>query len=565
MANTLVPEYLGIDYNTILADLKEQLQESTIFRDYDYQGSNIALLMELVAYIGELNTFMINRIARNVFDESADIYETVSPLARQKGYEPKGNVSGKATITVTISGSSIHGGDVLYIPAWHEIETDVSDDDGNTVYYSTTTSTSTTAAIDSYHSFDVDMMQGRVISLTDYKGKDLVSNELYLPFYDYSYDDDLDDSLVSIELSVNDEVWERISDFYDELSPLTEEDNVYMFVIDKYQRPKIVFSSTRNVPTTNDEISIKLLKSLGADGGAGANKITGKDNYFVKNLTTDAWINQNQITVTNAVASTNQADPETLSEIKENSKQILHTQYRNVTKADYVAYLEARSDVDAANSWGEQDVAPSGDVNLYNKVYLSVLPATWSTATISSSAADWILGSNTHEIIVPLAYSTTWTDTIKEYLEPRKILCTYEEFELPELTYFSFDIGIKIKRLYNFVDVYTDVKNKLIHYFRADNMDFHGTINFLDIIEYILDTTETSDSDDFPYIKGISSLVIRDIDCNRTIYEINTSDNWPQYTTSVTGSWDNQLRPIQVGHNQFPILAYDNLTFVEES
>jgi hypothetical protein len=111
----------------------------------------------------------------------------------------------------------------------------------------------------------------------------------------------------------------------------------------------------------------------------------------------------------------------------------------------------------------------------------------------------------------PLAYNTTWTDQILEYIEPYKMLSIWEEFILPELVYFKLDIGLTVKRTYNFTTIQQTVKNKLIWYFSAVNREFGDEIDFREITKYVLDSNNVSPDDDFAAVRGINSLVIRDI------------------------------------------------------
>ncbi|MBU0847677.1 hypothetical protein KKH23_10865, partial [Patescibacteria group bacterium] len=72
--------------------------------------------------------------------------------------------------------------------------------------------------------------------------------------------------------------------------------------------------------------------------------------------------------------------------------------------------------------------------------------------------------------------------------------------------------------------------------------------------------------DEFDYIKGIRNLIIRDIDCNLTIYEPNTIGNYPQYiTASYDADVENILRPIRLGLDQFPVLASSTVSIVQET
>ena len=85
-------------------------------------------------------------------------------------------------------------------------------------------------------------------------------------------------------------------------------------------------------------------------------------------------------------------------------------------------------------------------------------------------------------------------------------------------------------------------------------------------MEYLLDTTIISPSNDFDYIKGIRNLVLRDIDVNKEIHEINIVGNYPQYTTtSYHSDSENRLRPIRLGFSQFPILHTETVSVVEET
>jgi len=570
--NTLVPEYLDIDYNSLISAIKDELQNSDVFRDYNYEGSNIAVLIELVSYIGELNTYFLNKIAKNVFMETVDIYENANRLARHEGYEPKGYISSKTTLTLSISATDSSGNlnyvnnDILYIPSWHRISS--TKKYGTEIINFCTTSTRTVTASGSLTTISVPVVQGDLVTLS-YTGNDLVDNELTLPTYNYAHDDDVDDAIQSMELTVNGTPWSRISDFYDEIGALTDVDTVFMMQYDKYERTKIVFSSSRSVPSDSDEIDIYLLKSLGANGNVAANTISNPDEQFVKNITNtsvgpleDGWIGTTSLSLTNSAASIGGALPEDIDEVRENATAIHNAQYRNVTSSDYKSHLEARSDVECAHVWGEQEIAPSGNILEYNKVHIAVVPpndpTSWATGTINTSAGSWTPSGGTVSAAttVPLNYLSTYTDTIEEYLEPRKMLNAYEVFELPELVYFTFAFSLRLYRLYTLAAVSTDLKNKLIYYFRPANMDFNKTINFMDLTEYLLDTTIISPTDSFTSIKGIRNLVLHDIDCSKKIYETNVIGNYPQYiSTSYSSDVENKLRSIELGNNQFPILS----------
>ena len=77
----LTPSYLDLDFATLKQKFIDELSQSDLFKDYDFEGSNTSLLIEFVAYMAELNTYYLNKIAKNVYDETSDLYENVHRVA----------------------------------------------------------------------------------------------------------------------------------------------------------------------------------------------------------------------------------------------------------------------------------------------------------------------------------------------------------------------------------------------------------------------------------------------------------------------------------------------------
>jgi hypothetical protein len=567
-----IPEYLSIDYTSLIEKFKTELRNSDVFKDYDFEGSNISILMELNAYVSELNSFFINKIAKNNFLETADVYEAANRLARQQGYEAKGTRSARCTVQVGVSGTQ--AGDVLRVLPWRQLNSGRTDDDGNEILFATTAAVQVTAS-GGWEYIDVPIRQGEILTLTGYTGDDLIDNELILPT-EYGYDDDLSDDYPSIRVTVNDIQWTRLSDFYlDVITP--NSDNVYMFIYDRYRRNKVVFNSGRNVPSITDTITITALDSKGTDGSIGADdsetwQIESDELVELTRGITTSYVDNDSITISLSAASIGAAAAETIDEIRFNSQSALRAQFRNVNANAYNSFLSARSDVIKANGYGEQDLVPSGagDPQEYNIVHISVIPEVYGNSTIQTSAGtlttDW---GSTSSILVPTQYSSSWETELLLYLRPRKMICAYEVMEVPDLVYFTFEIGIRKKRIYDFTDIQQDVLAKLIYYFREENQAFNSEIDFNDIQEYLIDTTEVSPSNNFENIKGIRNLNIRDINLSKTIYEYNANPDdsslYPRWTIAPWTNRDNMLRPIQLGLNQFPYLSSDTVRIVEET
>ena len=560
------PEYISIDYLSLIEKFKTELQKSDIFKDYDFEGANISILMELNAYVSELNTFFINKVAKNNFLETADVYEAANRLARQLGYEPKGTRSARGTLQVSVSGTQ--AGDVLRVLPWKQLNSGRQDLEGNEVLFATTASVQVTAT-GSNTIISVPVRQGEIVNITGYTGDDLIDNELILPT-EYAYDDDLTDALPSIRITVNNTEWTRLSDFYLDVLP-DNSDNVYMFIYDRYRRGKVVFNEARNVPSVDDDIGVRVLDSLGTNGSIGADideewTIESDELIEITRGVTTSYVVNEAISMSLSAATIGSSSPETIDEIRFNSASALRSQFRDVNAVAYNSYLSARSDIVKANAYGEQDLVPSGagDPQNYNVVHISVIPEVYGANTLQTSAGsittDW---GETETVIVPTRYAAAWETELLAYLQPRKMISTYEIMEVPDLVYFSFEIGVRKKRIYEFVDIARDVLNKLIYYFRPENQAFYSEMDFNDIVEYLMDTSNVSPDDNFEYIKGIRNLNIRDINSNKTIYTYD-SKFYPRWVDPPWVNRDNMLRPIQLGLNQFPYLSSDTVKILEE-
>ena len=79
--NTLIPDYMDMDFNTAKSTLQALLAANPVFKDVDYEGSNINIIIELISYLISLNTYYMNQIARNQFIPTSNTYETSHMVA----------------------------------------------------------------------------------------------------------------------------------------------------------------------------------------------------------------------------------------------------------------------------------------------------------------------------------------------------------------------------------------------------------------------------------------------------------------------------------------------------
>ena len=99
-----------LDFDTIKDNLKTFLSQQDEFRDYDFEGSGMSVLLDILAYNTHYLGFNANMLANEMYLDSADLRSSVVSLAKQVGYTPTSATCSTANINVVVNngvGSSI--------------------------------------------------------------------------------------------------------------------------------------------------------------------------------------------------------------------------------------------------------------------------------------------------------------------------------------------------------------------------------------------------------------------------------------------------------------------------
>lgn len=100
MANTRVTE---LDFDTIKQNLKLYLQEQSQFTDYDFEGSNLSVLLDLLSYNTHYNAVLANMISNEMFMDTALKRSSVASLAKHLRYTPNSIRSAVSKVRVTLT------------------------------------------------------------------------------------------------------------------------------------------------------------------------------------------------------------------------------------------------------------------------------------------------------------------------------------------------------------------------------------------------------------------------------------------------------------------------------
>ena len=94
--------FTNLDFDQIKSSIREYLRANSNFTDYDFEGSNLSVIIDTLAYNTYISSYNANMISNEVFIDGATLRENVVSLARNIGYVPHSRSASKANITFFI-------------------------------------------------------------------------------------------------------------------------------------------------------------------------------------------------------------------------------------------------------------------------------------------------------------------------------------------------------------------------------------------------------------------------------------------------------------------------------
>jgi len=91
--------FTNLDFDQIKTSIKDYLRSNSNFTDYDFEGSNLSVLIDTLAYNTYISSYNANMVSNEVFIDSATLRENVVSLARNIGYVPRSRKASQGNIS----------------------------------------------------------------------------------------------------------------------------------------------------------------------------------------------------------------------------------------------------------------------------------------------------------------------------------------------------------------------------------------------------------------------------------------------------------------------------------
>ena len=348
-----------LDFDNIKSNLKTYLNNQEIFSDYDFEGSGLNILLDILAYNTHYNSYYLNMVANEAFLDSSILRNSVVSHAKSLGYTPISKKAAKAVINFTIT-DNITSYTSLTLPRGFSFKSNLLD---NISYNFTLLEPQSVNIINNKFYFrDLELYQGTIINYQYvYNNSSNPKGIFVIPDMDI----DINSIQVQVQTSINDNTTVTYT-LVEDITNVTGTDLVF-FIQEGINGKYEIYFGNGSVGNNINDGNVILISYL-VTNGSKANKC----NIFT--VSSKVYNDIGSFTdfdievLSNAAGG---AEREIINDIKLSSILQYMSQNRMITKNDYEFYITKKYPaVGSLSVWGGEDENPP----VFGKVFISIKP-----------------------------------------------------------------------------------------------------------------------------------------------------------------------------------------------
>jgi hypothetical protein len=365
--------FTSLDFDQIKTTLKDYLRSNSNFTDYDFDGSNLSSIVDVLAYNTYINSYNANMISNEVFIDSATLRENVVALARNIGYIPRSRKSSKATISFTVEAGITPPPSTVTLKKGPVASTGNSF--GGTSYVFGITKDITKPVIDGVANFfDINVFEGSVVDQSFTFSTGNVNQRFVLS----NAGIDLDTLEVNVRPSATSSLrsaYTRQDSLFDANSgsSITSKSLIYYLQEIEDEQYEVIFGDGIFGKALDDGniVEVSYIISNGPEGNGISNlAFSGRCTYSR---------NAVENTITSGISLITAENPssggeliESVDSVKKYAPQIYATQNRALTANDYEILIPNKiyPEAESISVYGGEELVPPQ----YGKVFISIKP-----------------------------------------------------------------------------------------------------------------------------------------------------------------------------------------------
>lgn len=451
MANNVI-NLVGLDFDNLKASFIDYLKNQQQFKDYDFVGSNMNVLLDVLSHNTFKNAFYLNMVASEAFLDSAQLRESIISHAKELNYVPRSARSAKATLRYQFTNNSINS---IEIPRGTTYTTTV----GFNMLTFVTNERRVISSPTGVYDFTLDIYEGQYVTDSFLIDDTLVDQRFILT------NENIDTTSMTVRVYEND--GNEISDYTlaTTLLGVSSTSKVYFLQAAEKGKYEVVFGNNiiGQRPKNRAIVGVEYRVTKGDLGNEATKFALAEDITGLGNITPVIYSEVSEapaMSMGGAAAETNES-------IKFNAPRHFQIQERAITSSDYEVMMKQKfPEINAISVYGGETVSPPR----YGKVFVAV----------DISNVDGVPTSKKNEYY--------------NFLKSRTSLSIDPIITEPEMLYYSVNSNVK----YN-INV-TDKKNEDIKSIVTEAIknfneiyldDFNSTLYYSKLIADI-DNSDTS-------------------------------------------------------------------------
>lgn len=349
-----------LDFDGVKAQLKEYLQTQTQFKDYNFEGSNMSVLLDVLAFNTFQNNFYTNMAINEMFLDSAVMKNSIVSHAKELNYIPRSRRSAKAVVRIVISNIDQEEATIA-IPTYTNVSATYKGDQFNFVtnetYVAVRTRNQVTNEI-TYVAENVEIFEGQMLASFQREGF-IVDADGVLRVQLTNNEVDTDSLVVFVDAEETEDrnIFTRATSIFG-VQPLDK-----VFYLEPYLDDRYAIYFGKNEfglqPLEFEDVRVRYRVTSGEEAN-GANVFSAS---FVEGATID---------VQTISAAAGGQERESMERIRYFAPKSLQVQERAVTSRDYEVLLkQAFPDIKSVSAYGGEQLDPPQFGKVAISVYLS--------------------------------------------------------------------------------------------------------------------------------------------------------------------------------------------------
>jgi hypothetical protein len=370
-----------LDFNSIKTNLKTFLQSQSALEDYNYEGSALTTLLDVLAYNTQYNAFYLNMVANEMFLDTALLRNSVVSQAKLLDYVPKSAIAPSATINLKVN-QVVQSS--LTLPKFTNLLSEAID---GVNYNFVTTDSYTVNVYNNTATFNNVIIKQGITTTQSY----LVDSNAN-PNYIFTIPDtgvDTTTLVVSVQQSSTNSAYQVFTVAPSYLQ-LKSTDAVYFLQEGQNGNYQIYFGDgiLGQKLTDGNIVNVSYIVTSGP-------LATGANNFILL----DSIAGNSNVSTFSVISAGQGGTKESIASIKFQAPKAFSSQNRAVTKEDYITLISQNNlgiNFDAVNVWGGQENNPPA----YGQVYIALKPS--GSYTLTDVQKQQII----NEIITPISVMT---------------------------------------------------------------------------------------------------------------------------------------------------------------